>query len=82
MFASVGTLTDRDHTYRVRPTNVRGRSSSYYSLFFEIGKEAAESGEPLIMAAQPESICPSLHVDDGGDAYVAIAYHPRQIEVK
>ncbi|KAJ4422164.1 hypothetical protein N0V82_003133 [Gnomoniopsis sp. IMI 355080] len=54
----------------------------YYSNFFEVAKKAAESGEPLMLASQPESICHSLHVDDCGDAYVAIASHPRQIEVE
>ncbi|KAJ4390166.1 hypothetical protein N0V93_007640 [Gnomoniopsis smithogilvyi] len=66
----------------VRPTNVHGRSSSYYGLFFEVAQKAAESGKPLVMTSRPETICHSLHVDDCGDAYVAIASHPRPTEVK
>ena len=65
----------------VRPTNVHGRASSYYSLFFEVAKQAAEAGKPLLLPSQPDSICHCMHVDDCGDAYVAIASHPRREEV-
>lgn len=68
--------------HRVRPTNVHGRSSSYYGAFFEVAHKAAESGKDLVMASQPDSICHSMHVDDCGDAYVAIASHPHRNEVK
>lgn len=73
-------LADKDH--RVRPTNVHGQSSSYYGIFFEVAEKTAESGKPLVMPSQPDSICHSLHVDDCGDAYVAIASHPRRAEVE
>lgn len=66
----------------VRPTNVHGRSSSYYGLFFEMASKAVDSGKPLVLTSKPDSICHSMHVDDCGDAYVAIASHPRQAEVR
>lgn len=66
----------------VRPTHVHGRSSSYYGVFFEMASKAAASGVPLVMTSQPDSICHSMHVDDCGDAYVAIASHPRKEEVE
>lgn len=69
-------------SHSVRPTNVHGRSSSYYGIFFEVASKAAESGKPLVMTSQPDSICHSMHVDDCGDAYVAIASHPHRGEVK
>lgn len=65
----------------VRPTNVHGRSSSYYGIYFEVGERTAEADRPLIMAYPPDSICHCMHVDDCGDAYVAIASHPRREEV-
>lgn len=68
--------------YSVRPTNVHGRSSSYYGIFFEVANKAVESGKPLVMTSQSDSICHSMHVDDCGDAYVAIASHPHRSEVK
>lgn len=68
--------------FSVRPTNVHGRSSSYYGIFFEVANKAAESAKPLVMISQPDSICHSMHVDDCGDAYVAIASHPHREEVK
>lgn len=65
----------------VRPTNVHGRSSSYYGGFFDVAKKAAEAATPLVMPSRPDSICHSMHVDDCADAYVAIASHSRQDEV-
>jgi nucleoside-diphosphate-sugar epimerase len=66
----------------VRPTNVHGRSSSYYRAFFKVGEQTAKSGKPLLLTAPPTSICHSLHVDDCGDAYVAIAAHPQREDVE
>lgn len=65
----------------VRPTNVHGRSSSFYGRFFEVARRAAEAGDPILMISPPESVCHCMHVDDCGDAYVAIASHPRREDV-
>ncbi|KAK7735568.1 hypothetical protein SLS53_007481 [Cytospora paraplurivora] len=65
----------------VRPTNVHGRSSSYYGGFFEVAKQAAEAETPLLMTSPPDSVCHCMHVDDCGDAYVSIASHPRRGEI-
>lgn len=59
----------------VRPTNVHGRSSSFYGLFLEVAHEAAASQKPLVVPVRRDSICHSLHVDDCGDAYVALTSH-------
>ncbi|KAF7594208.1 hypothetical protein BBP40_009912 [Aspergillus hancockii] len=66
----------------VRPTNVYGRSASYYRGFFEVAAECASSKRPLLLPVSPSAICHALHVDDCGDAYVAIAAHPRREEVE
>lgn len=58
----------------VRPTNVHGRSASFYGLFFEVAQRAAaKATRALVVPVRPDSICHSLHVDDCGDAYVALA---------
>lgn len=74
----------------VRPTNVHGRSASFYGLFFEVAQRAVAARAkaeakaqaqtqtvtkpaPLVVPVRPDSICHSLHVDDCGDAYVALA---------
>ncbi|KAH7141141.1 hypothetical protein EDB81DRAFT_900817 [Dactylonectria macrodidyma] len=66
----------------VRPTNVYGRASSYYSVCFRAGSRAASAENPrdriLIAPAQPSWICHSLHIDDCAEAYVAIASAPRK----
>ncbi|KAL4779553.1 hypothetical protein BJX76DRAFT_365136 [Aspergillus varians] len=62
----------------VRPTNVYGRSASYYRGFFEVAARAAKLNQTLDIPVPPTSICHALHVDDCGDAYVAIASHPQQ----
>ncbi|KAF5003328.1 hypothetical protein FDECE_10113 [Fusarium decemcellulare] len=66
----------------VRPTNVYGRASSYYSVCFRAGSRAASAENPrdriLIAPAQPNWICHSLHIDDCAEAYVAIASAPRK----
>lgn len=65
----------------VRPTNVHGRSSSFYGIFLRVANQAATDDKPLVMPVPPDSIVHSMHVDDSGDAYVAIAAHPRVEEV-
>ncbi|KAB8234932.1 NAD-dependent epimerase/dehydratase family protein [Aspergillus alliaceus] len=66
----------------VRPTNVYGRSASYYRGFFEAAAQSANTKQPLLIPVPPSSICHALHVDDCGDAYVAIAGHARREEVE
>lgn len=66
----------------VRPTNVHGRSSSFAGIFFELARKAADAGEPLLLPSHPEGIFHCMHVDDCGDAYVAIASHPARGEVE
>lgn len=62
----------------VRPTNVHGRSSSYAGIFFELARKAAEADEPLLLPSRPDCIFHCLHIDDCGDAYVAIASSHRK----
>ncbi|EWG50950.1 hypothetical protein FVEG_16718 [Fusarium verticillioides 7600] len=66
----------------VRPTNVYGRASSYYSVCFRVGSRAASnkhSNEQVLIApTQPNWICHALHIDDCAEAYVAIASAPRE----
>ncbi|KAL4808147.1 hypothetical protein BDV18DRAFT_96557 [Aspergillus unguis] len=59
----------------VRPTNVYGRSASYYGGFFNVASRAAQLKQPLYIPVPAASICHALHVDDCGDAYVALASH-------
>lgn len=66
----------------VRPTNVYGRSASYYRGFFEAAAGCAASKKPLLLPVAPNSICHALHVDDCGDAYVAIAGHSQREKVE
>ncbi|OLN97096.1 putative sugar dehydratase/epimerase YfnG [Colletotrichum chlorophyti] len=66
----------------VRPTNVYGRSSSFYKVFFEIAAKAVAEGKPLLLTATPNTIVHALHVDDCAEAYVAIATHADRAEVE
>ncbi|KAJ0369434.1 hypothetical protein COL26b_010423 [Colletotrichum chrysophilum] len=66
----------------VRPTNVYGRSSSFYKAFFDVAAKAAADGKPLLLPTPPNTIVHALHVDDCGDAYVAIASHVNRSEVE
>ncbi|KAL4962571.1 NAD-dependent epimerase/dehydratase family protein [Aspergillus stella-maris] len=66
----------------VRTTNVFGRSASYYHGFFEIATYVAKFNQPLVIPVRADSICHALHLDDCGDAYVAIASDPRRNEVE
>jgi nucleoside-diphosphate-sugar epimerase len=66
----------------VRPTNVYGRSSSYYRAFFVAAAQpTAKAGLPLPLIAPGNFICHAPHVDDCADAYVAIAEHKQQDQV-
>lgn len=62
----------------LRPTIVYGNSSSHYGALFDI---ASKSDTVLQLNAFPNAIMHSLHVDDCGDAYVALAEHPNRAEV-
>lgn len=59
----------------LRPTIVYGHSSSNYGALFD---RAASSSGTLRLQADPGAIMHSLHVDDCGDAYVALAEHPER----
>ncbi|KAF4972763.1 hypothetical protein FSARC_733 [Fusarium sarcochroum] len=62
----------------VRPTNVYGRASSYYSVCFRVGSNAALTEQQVLIApTRPNWICHALHIDDCAEAYVAIASAPR-----
>lgn len=66
----------------VRPTNVYGRTSSYFHGFFDVAKKASEASEPLIVPVDGDFVVHSLHVDDCGEAYVAIASHPHREQIE
>ncbi|EQB51841.1 hypothetical protein CGLO_08575 [Colletotrichum gloeosporioides Cg-14] len=66
----------------VRPTNVYGRSSSFYKAFFDVAAKAAADGKPLLLPTPPNTIVHALHVDDCGEAYVAIASHVNRSEAE
>ncbi|KAI9010639.1 nucleoside-diphosphate-sugar epimerase [Hyaloraphidium curvatum] len=56
----------------LRPTIVYGHSSSLYGLLFKL---VSQADSILILRANPKAIMHSLHVDDCGEAYVALAEH-------
>ena len=66
----------------VRPTNVYGRASSYYQAFFTVAEKARAAQKPLVVDVPANSILHALHVDDCGDAYVALAAHPNRKELE
>ncbi|KAL4816694.1 hypothetical protein BDW67DRAFT_175317 [Aspergillus spinulosporus] len=66
----------------IRPTNIYGRSASYYRGIFEVAALAKTQSLPLQIPVPPASICHALHVDDCGDAYVALAAPPRRTETE
>ncbi|KAK4183260.1 NAD dependent epimerase/ dehydratase [Podospora australis] len=76
--------TDVFRPVLVRPTNVYGRSSSFYAGFFVATSEAlASSGtQEIVVPASPNMMLCALHIDDCGDAYVAIASHASLSEVE
>jgi nucleoside-diphosphate-sugar epimerase len=61
----------------LRPTNVYGLSSSFYGYFFRLAKEGKEKGF-LELNEHPKTILHALHVDDCGNAYVALAEHSKR----
>ncbi|RDW65703.1 NAD-dependent epimerase/dehydratase family protein [Aspergillus mulundensis] len=73
--------TDAFAPVLVRPTNVYGRSASYYRGFFEVASLAQRLNLPLQIPVPANSVCHALHVDDCADAYVALAAHPRRAEI-
>lgn len=62
----------------LRPTIVYGHSSSHYGELFKL---ASQSRGALRIVGDPNAVMHSLHVDDCGDAYVALAEHVRRDEV-
>jgi len=62
----------------LRPTIVYGHSSSHYGGVFAL---AARSETVLRIFGDPDAIMHSLHVDDCGDAYVALANHANRDQV-
>ncbi|KAL4908493.1 hypothetical protein BDW74DRAFT_147519 [Aspergillus multicolor] len=74
--------TDAFAPVLVRPTNVYGRSASYYRGFFEVASLAKKENLPLEIPVPPNSVCHALHVDDCADAYVALAAHPNRAEIE
>ncbi|KFY72620.1 hypothetical protein V499_07243 [Pseudogymnoascus sp. VKM F-103] len=61
----------------LRPTNVYGLASSYYGDFLRLAKEGKERGV-LEFSENPKTILHALHVDDCGEAYVALAEFPHR----
>ncbi|KAK1676366.1 putative NAD dependent epimerase/dehydratase [Colletotrichum godetiae] len=66
-----------DHTDVLRPvllrlTNVYVRSASHYAGFFLVAAAAAQSGKPLVFPSKPNAVLGAVHIDDCGEAYVAI----------
>ncbi|KAI0129692.1 hypothetical protein BJ170DRAFT_681179 [Xylariales sp. AK1849] len=61
----------------LRPTNVYGYSSSYYGAIFDWAARTAAGGSQILKLTNvdPRSIMHSMHVDDCGEAYVALAEH-------
>ncbi|KAH8897896.1 NAD(P)-binding protein, partial [Thozetella sp. PMI_491] len=60
----------------LRPTNVFGYSSSILGCAFDFAERAAANGDKTLkVAVSPSSILHLLHVDDCGDAYLALAEH-------
>jgi nucleoside-diphosphate-sugar epimerase len=61
-----------------RPTNVYGFSSSFYGLIFKFAEEAKRKGVWEI-DEHPDTILHAMHVDDCGEAYVALAEAGRSV---
>lgn len=57
----------------LRPTNVYGLSSSHYAQWFESAEKIQQSGQRLRLTIDPNAIVHAMHVDDCGEAYVALA---------
>lgn len=60
----------------LRPTNVYGYSSSILGCVFDFAGRAAAGGETrLTLDVSPKSIMHMVHVDDCGEAYLALGQH-------
>ncbi|TVY80904.1 hypothetical protein LSUE1_G003041, partial [Lachnellula suecica] len=60
----------------LRPTNVYGYDSSYYGFFFQSAEQAARTpGGVWEINEEKKTVLHAMHVDDCGDAYVALAEH-------
>ncbi|GAA6001562.1 NAD-dependent epimerase/dehydratase family protein [Rhodotorula paludigena] len=60
----------------LRPTNVYGYGSSYWSDFFRAAERALEAPDrTLVFHADERTVLHGTHVDDCGRAYVALAAH-------
>ena len=62
------------------PTNVYGLASSFYGGFFRLAKEGKGKGV-WVLNEHPKTILHAMHVDDCGDAYVALAGDEARREV-
>lgn len=60
----------------LRPTNVYGYSSSYYAGMLEYAESGKAKGKDVLtLLTDPNVPLHALHVDDCGEAYVALAEH-------
>jgi nucleoside-diphosphate-sugar epimerase len=66
----------------LRPTNVYGYGSSYYGPLFAWAESAKNDGGVLQVAADPNTIMHSAHIDDCALAYLKLAEYPRRDEIK
>jgi len=62
----------------LRPTNVYGYSSSYYSFFFRFAEEAKRVGE-WVVSEEEGTVLHAMHVDDCAEAYVALCQCKREV---
>jgi nucleoside-diphosphate-sugar epimerase len=62
----------------LRPTNVYGYSSSYYSFFFRFAEEAKRVGQ-WVVSEDKETVLHAMHVDDCAEAYVALCEAKREV---
>ncbi|POS69769.1 hypothetical protein DHEL01_v211837 [Diaporthe helianthi] len=65
--------TDLFDAALLRPTNVYGYSSSHWGYWFESAREIQQSCQKLYLTIDPNTILHGMHVDDCGEAYVALA---------
>ncbi|KAH7374705.1 hypothetical protein B0T11DRAFT_322822 [Plectosphaerella cucumerina] len=68
--------TDTFDAALLRPTNVYGLGSSHYARWFETAAEVKKTGQKLALTVDSKTIVHGMHVDDCGEAYVALAEHP------
>jgi nucleoside-diphosphate-sugar epimerase len=83
--SAAGLLEDSNLPFDVvvlRPTNVYGYGSSYYGSLFAWADKARSGNKVLKVAADPNTIMHSTHVDDCALAYLSLAEHPSRDEIK